>query len=259
TRPSLFLVARRIRCARRRLRQLRRRAHGARRPQRIRQVDAAAPRGRRAHADVRPRLGGRGRRRLPPAAAHARHRQPRGRAEGRPGPGAGDGSRKPPLTRLAAGELTPTSGRVSAGGADVAYLPQKLTLDTGMRVAELLGVARPLDAVRAIADGDVDPARFDEVGDDWDIEARAHAALAEAGLAPDMLDGTVGGLSGGEAMLAALTGVRLSGSAVTLLDEPTNNLDRDARRRVQDLVRSWRGALVVVSHDLDLLDLMDET
>src|SRR5690606_27921047 len=178
--------------------------------------------------------------------------------DGRTGLVGRNGSGKSTLLRLAAGELTRTSGRVSAGGADVAYLPQKLPLDTGMRVAELLGVARPLDAVRAIADGDVDPARFDEVGDDWDIENRAHAALAEAGLAPDMLDRTVGELSGGEAMLAALTGVRLSGSAVTLLDEPTNNLDRDARRRVQDLVRSWRGALVVVSHDLDLLDLMDE-
>ncbi|QBR73762.1 ABC-F family ATP-binding cassette domain-containing protein [Microbacterium sediminis] len=169
-----------------------------------------------------------------------------------------NGAGKSTLLRLAAGELTPTSGRITADG-DVAYLPQKITLDTAMRVAELLGVAERLDAVRAIEAGDVDPARFDEVGDDWDIEARAQAALAEAGLAPDMLDRRVGELSGGEAMLAALTGIRLRGAAITLLDEPTNNLDRDARRRVHDLVRAWRGALIVVSHDLDLLELMDET
>ena len=128
-----------------------------------------------------------------------------------------------------------------------------------MRVAELLGVARALDAVRAIADGDASPQRFDEVGDDWDVEARAVAALAESGLEPRMLDRTVGALSGGEAMLAALTGIRLAGTPVTLLDEPTNNLDREARHRVHDMVRSWRGALVVVSHDLELLELMDET
>ena len=169
-----------------------------------------------------------------------------------------NGTGKSTLLRLAVGELTPTSGRITADG-DVAYLPQKLTLDTGMRVADLLGIAAPLDAVRAIEAGDVAPARFDEVGDDWDIEARAHAALAEAGLAPDMLDRRVGELSGGEAMLAALTGIRLRRAAITLLDEPTNNLDRDARARVYDLVRAWRGALIVVSHDLELLELMDET
>ncbi|WP_221583666.1 ABC-F family ATP-binding cassette domain-containing protein [Microbacterium sp. G2-8] len=169
-----------------------------------------------------------------------------------------NGSGKSTLLRLAAGQLTPTSGRITPSG-DVAYLPQKLTLQADLRVASLLDVQEPLDAVRAIERGDVDPARFDEVGDDWDVEARTQAALAEAGLAPDMLDARVGQLSGGEAMLAALTGIRLRASAVTLLDEPTNNLDRAARHRVHEMVRSWRGALIVVSHDLDLLELMDAT
>ncbi|WP_029150137.1 ABC-F family ATP-binding cassette domain-containing protein [Microbacterium indicum] len=169
-----------------------------------------------------------------------------------------NGAGKSTLLRLAAGELAPTAGRVTADG-DVAYLPQKLTLDRDLRVAELLGVDRAFDAVRAIADGDVAPERFDEVGDDWDVEARARAALAEAHLDPAMLERRVGELSGGEAMLAALTGIRLRGASVTLLDEPTNNLDRAGRAAVHDLVRGWRGALVVVSHDLDLLELMDDT
>jgi len=184
-----------------------------------------------------------------------------------------NGSGKSTLLKLAAGVLHPASGRIRAAGEPVAeqggsgiiadsriaYLPQTLTLDTSSRVAELLGVDRALDAVRAIEGGDVRPERFDEVGDDWDVESRAHAALADAGLDPSFLDRTVGELSGGEAMLAAISGVRLAGSAITLLDEPTNNLDRRARERVYEMVRSWRGALVVVSHDLELLELMDET
>ncbi|MGI6878907.1 ATP-binding cassette domain-containing protein [Microbacterium sp. gxy059] len=178
--------------------------------------------------------------------------------DGRTGLVGRNGSGKTTLLRLAAGELTPRAGRIAADG-DVAFLPQRLTLDVGARVADLLGVARPLDAVRAIERGDVDPARFDEVGDDWDIEARAHAVLSEAGLPPDALDRRVGELSGGEAMLAALAGIRLRSAAVTLLDEPTNNLDRGARHRVYDMVRGWRGALVVVSHDAALLELMDAT
>jgi len=169
-----------------------------------------------------------------------------------------NGSGKSTLLRLIAGELTPTSGHITTS-ADVAYLPQRLTLDVDRPVAELLGVAGPLAALRAIESGDVDPRHFDVVGSEWDIESRAHAALAEAGLAPGMLDRRVGALSGGEAVLTAIAGIRLGAPSITLLDEPTNNLDRDARARLADMVRGWRGTLVVVSHDVSLLDLMDET
>ena len=169
-----------------------------------------------------------------------------------------NGAGKSTLLRLIAGELTPDHGHVSTA-TEAAYLPQQLTLDVDRPVADLLGVAHILTAVRAIEAGDVDPRHFAAVGSDWDIEARANAALAEAGLAPDMLDRRVGELSGGEAMLTAIAGIRLRAAAVTLLDEPTNNLDRDARQRLHGMVQGWRGALIVVSHDTGLLDLMDDT
>ena len=177
---------------------------------------------------------------------------------GRTGLVGRNGSGKSTLLRLIAGQLEPTSGHVTATD-DVAYLPQQLTLDVSRRVAELLGVADALDAVRAITAGDVDPAHFDAVGDDWDIEARAEVALAEAGLDPSFLDRNVGELSGGESVLVAIAGIRLRRAPITLLDEPTNNLDRVARARLADMVRAWKGALIVVSHDVSLLELMDDT
>ncbi|MBD8024661.1 ABC-F family ATP-binding cassette domain-containing protein [Microbacterium gallinarum] len=177
---------------------------------------------------------------------------------GRTGLVGRNGSGKSTLLRLIAGELTPAAGSV-ATSADVAYLPQRLTLDVDRPVAELLGVSVPLSALRAIESGDADPRHFDAVGSDWDIEARAHAALAEAGLSPGMLDRRVGELSGGEAVLTAIAGIRLRGASIALLDEPTNNLDRDARARLGAMVRGWRGTLIVVSHDVSLLELMDET
>jgi ATPase subunit of ABC transporter with duplicated ATPase domains len=177
---------------------------------------------------------------------------------GRTGLVGRNGAGKSTLLRLMAGELEPTSGSVAASG-EVAYLPQQLTLDVDRRVAELLGVAETLDAVRAISAGDVDPAHFDAVGDDWDIETRAQASLAEAGLAPDFLDRRVGELSGGEAVLVAIAGIRLRRAPITLLDEPTNNLDRDARAKLGAMVQAWKGTLIVVSHDLSLLELMDDT
>jgi len=169
-----------------------------------------------------------------------------------------NGSGKSTLLALIAGGLQPTSGTISASGR-VDLLPQQLTLDTGRRVAELLGVARALDAVRAIERGDTDERHFDAVGDDWDVEARARAGLAEVGLPADALGRHVGELSGGEAVLTALIGIRLRGAEIALLDEPTNNLDRDARARVRELVRGWRGTLIVVSHDTALLEDLDDT
>jgi len=177
---------------------------------------------------------------------------------GRTGLVGRNGSGKSTLLRLIAGELTPSAGHI-ARTADAAYLPQRLTLDVDRPVADLLGVGDALRALRAIESGDADPRHFDAVGSDWDIEARAHAALAEAGLAPDMLDRSVGQLSGGEAVLTAIAGIRLRGASIALLDEPTNNLDREARARLHDMLRAWRGALIVVSHDTSLLELMDDT
>ena len=168
-----------------------------------------------------------------------------------------NGAGKSTLLRLVTGELTPTSGSVTVTGL-VDRLPQRLTVTPRATLADLLGVRAVRDALRAIERGSTDPAHFDAVGADWDVEERAVAELAALDLPLD-LDRPVTALSGGEAVLAAVAGVRLRRADVALLDEPTNNLDGDARERLYDLVTGWRGTLVVVSHDLALLDLLDET
>ncbi|ARJ05008.1 ABC transporter [Cnuibacter physcomitrellae] len=176
---------------------------------------------------------------------------------GRTGLIGDNGSGKSTLLRLIAGTLRPGSGSVTTTGS-VGVLPQRLTLDTGETVAALLGVESTLAALRAIEAGGVSETLFDAVGDDWDVEARATAALDAVGVPTD-LDRRVGELSGGEAVLTALAGLRLAAHPVVLLDEPTNNLDREARRRFADSLEGWPGAMIVVSHDVALLDRMDDT
>ncbi|WP_431230058.1 ABC-F family ATP-binding cassette domain-containing protein [Paenarthrobacter nicotinovorans] len=177
---------------------------------------------------------------------------------GRTGLAGSNGAGKSTLLRLIAGVLTPTSGRISTNG-EVGYLPQTLTLKTDSTVADLLGIGPKLRALRAIESGDAAVENFETVGDDWDIETRADESLRHIGFSGSDLDRNVGEISGGEAMLVAITGLRLQRTAITLLDEPTNNLDRDARARLSGLITSWPGTLVVVSHDLSLLELMDNT
>jgi ATPase subunit of ABC transporter with duplicated ATPase domains len=176
---------------------------------------------------------------------------------GRTGLIGANGSGKSTLLRLIAGRLRPTSGSVSVAG-EVGYLPQNLTLDLDATVASLLGIESVREAIRAIEAGSVDPAAFDAVGDDWDIEDRAREWLARLGLARVGLDDPVRRLSGGETVLTALSAQFLRRPAALLLDEPTNNLDLDARRRLYAAVESWAGVLLIVSHDRALLSLVDQ-
>ncbi len=175
---------------------------------------------------------------------------------GRTGLIGANGTGKSTLIRLVAGELPPTSGTVRVSGR-VAHLPQDLPLRRGTRVDELLGIDRARAALHAIEAGSTDPAHYDALGEQWDVEERAVAVLDRLGLGAVGLDRPVAGLSGGECTLLGLAGRLLAQPDVLLLDEPTNNLDRRGRGRLAGVVADWRGALVVVSHDRELLEGMD--
>ncbi|MDQ1034931.1 ATPase subunit of ABC transporter with duplicated ATPase domains [Streptomyces sp. V3I8] len=168
-----------------------------------------------------------------------------------------NGSGKSTLLKLIAGELTPSEGTVRVTG-EVGRLPQNVTLDTALRVDEVLDIAAKRAALHAIEAGDVSGSHFDVVGDDWDVEERAVATLGELGLGHIGLDRTIGEVSGGESVLLRLAALLLRRPDVLLLDEPTNNLDLYARRRLYAAVEAYSGILVVVSHDRELLDLVDQ-
>lgn len=168
-----------------------------------------------------------------------------------------NGSGKSTLLRLIAGELTPVEGHIRATG-EVGYLPQNLVLDTAMRVDAALGIDGTRAALHAIEAGDVGEERFAAVGDDWDVEERALATLDQLGLGHIGLDRTIGEMSGGECVLLRLAALLLARPDVLLLDEPTNNLDLYARGRLYAAVDAWNGVLVVVSHDRELLERVDQ-
>ncbi|MEU5978280.1 ATP-binding cassette domain-containing protein [Streptomyces sp. NPDC047315] len=168
-----------------------------------------------------------------------------------------NGSGKSTLLKLIAGRLRPAAGAVKVTG-EVGYLPQDVALDTALRIDEVLGIAETRAALHAIEAGDVREEHFEAVGDDWDVEERALAALGGLGLADIGLDRTVGEVSGGESVLLRLAALLLRRPDVLLLDEPTNNLDLHARRRLYAAVEGWSSVLVVVSHDRELLDRVDQ-
>jgi ATPase subunit of ABC transporter with duplicated ATPase domains len=93
-----------------------------------------------------------------------------------------------------------------------------------------------------------------EAAGGYAAEAEIRKLAAGVGLRTDRLDVPLGALSGGERRRVELVRILFGGSDLLLLDEPTNHLDADARAWLLGFLRSYRGALLVVSHDLDLLD-----
>jgi ATPase subunit of ABC transporter with duplicated ATPase domains len=183
-----------------------------------------------------------------------------------------NGVGKTSLLRVLAGEQPALAGAIYRTGA-LGYLPQDPRV-TGIdpqvtSVSHVLAgrrlddAAARLEKLRLVLEEDHSPrnvARFARAEESF-RDAGGYAADADArriaaglGLQPDRLDLPLRVLSGGERRRLELARILFAGSDLLLLDEPTNHLDTDAKAWLMRFLASYRGALIVVSHDLVLLD-----
>ena len=150
-----------------------------------------------------------------------------------------NGSGKSHLLRLIAGRLAPTSGTVTIGQTVAsADLPQEIG------PGELPGHLRLLEAVNEVSPS----AELDGV------ELTAGQLAERFGFPNERQWTPVADLSGGERRRLQLMRLLLQRPNVLLLDEPTNDLDTDVLASLEDLLDSWPGTLVVVSHDRYLIE-----
>jgi len=165
-----------------------------------------------------------------------------------------NGVGKSTLAGLILGELQPSAGSVAVRGR-VGALRQALSPPAGASVADLMGVAGALARLARIEAGAGSEADLDAA--DWALEARLDAALAEVGLNGFDLDRPAASLSGGQVTRAMLAGLLAAEPDLLILDEPTNNLDAEARGLVAEVLGRWKGGAIVISHDRALLRQMD--
>lgn len=164
-----------------------------------------------------------------------------------------NGVGKTTLLKLIAGQLHAQSGSVSASGS-LSFMRQQVQVSPEETVADLFGATSALAVLKRAEHGN---ATDEEVADaDWTLEVRITAALSRLKLDidPQM---PLAALSGGQRTRASLAALGFAEPDFVLMDEPTNNLDRDGRDAVIDLLSSWRSGAIVVSHDRDLLETMD--
>lgn len=168
-----------------------------------------------------------------------------------------NGVGKSTLLKLLAGELVPTSGNIQSSSPPY-YIPQQASLQE-QTIAEALRVSEKIKALEAIYDGATEQTHYDILNDDWDIENKCHHALAFWGVENMALDTSISRLSGGEKLKVLLAGLILHRPGIILLDEPTNHLDFSTREKLYYYVSNTKATLVVVSHDITLLNLLDTT
>ena len=164
-----------------------------------------------------------------------------------------NGVGKSTLLKLMAGGLPLQSGTITVDGT-LGVLHQAVQTRPGETIADAVGAREPFALLRRALAGEASVEGLDSV--DWTLEARLAACLGRFGLEAS-LETALETLSGGQRTRVALAGLAFANPDFILLDEPTNNLDRDGRAAVIALLAGWHGGAVVVSHDRELLETMD--
>nr|WP_243274813.1 ABC-F family ATP-binding cassette domain-containing protein [Streptomyces albus] len=184
-----------------------------------------------------------------------------------------NGAGKTTLTKCLAGEGAPAAGSITRSG-EVGYLPQDpRTGDLDVLARDRILSARGLDQVmrkmqeneQRIATGqgatrEKALKKYERLETEfltkggYAAEAEAATIAASLGLPDRVLGQPLHTLSGGQRRRVELARILFSDADVLLLDEPTNHLDADSIVWLRDFLKTYRGGLIVISHDVDLME-----
>ncbi|MFY3094763.1 ATP-binding cassette domain-containing protein [Achromobacter xylosoxidans] len=144
-----------------------------------------------------------------------------------------NGAGKSSLLRLLDGRTVPDDGDIArSSGLHVATVEQEPALDENATVFDVV----------CNVEGD---------HEDWQRPSRVRAMLEKLGLPADA---QIAGLSGGTRKRVALARALVEEPDLLLLDEPTNHLDFDGIAWLEEMLRAWKGAAVIITHDRRFLD-----
>ena len=175
-----------------------------------------------------------------------------------------NGIGKTTLLNLISGKLKPLAGNILCN-AKIEVMPQSYKDYNGFNkfqtIADILGVSARINALKNIEKGSINQEDYDLVGDNWDLETQISDLLKPLSLNNINLNTLFINLSGGQKTKILLAKIKLasqlSGADFILLDEPSNNLDKNSRMYLYDFINNHNKGLIISSHDRELLKLVD--
>lgn len=142
-----------------------------------------------------------------------------------------NGTGKSTLLKIMTGQILPTKGKILVDNEKFGYLTQEFDFKEGIMVGEYMEEI------------------CEKEGDVWTV----HKILGQLGLDVDIYE-LVDNLSGGERMRLKLASILYENPTTLLMDEPTNHLDIAGIAWLKTFLHSFRGTVIVISHDRDLLN-----
>jgi len=177
-----------------------------------------------------------------------------------------NGTGKSSLLKVLSGQQLPDDGTLQyqqglriASVAQEPILDQELTIfeQVSSGLSEIIGLRQAYEAISLSEGGAADHDQLEKIQaqldstDGWNWEQRVQEVLDRLDLDPSARIST---LSGGNKKRVALAEALVTSPDVLLLDEPTNHLDIDSIVWLENLLKSWRGAVIFVTHDRAFLD-----
>ncbi|MBE0506235.1 MAG: ABC-F family ATP-binding cassette domain-containing protein [Marinospirillum sp.] len=165
-----------------------------------------------------------------------------------------NGCGKSTLLALLTGQLQPDAGQILQHGS-LAWLSQ--LRDPQSSVAAFLGIEASLKALQRLQQGQGDTTDLELIADRWLLGEELQQLLKSLALPADPYL-PLAQLSGGQQTQLALHWLFSHPADLLLLDEPSNHLDAAGRKWLADQLQQFRGGLLLISHDQQLLEQMDE-
>ncbi len=172
-----------------------------------------------------------------------------------------NGSGKSTFLRIATGEQKPDAGEVvTRRDLRTGYLPQEFELQGNHTVLESIrsGAQAVLDLIHAFENLPATSDRHEVLeqqiiaADGWELDQRIESTMTH--LQVPAADRLVESLSGGEKRRVALCRAIIAQPDLLILDEPTNHLDNESIQWVEQFLKTYKGALLLVTHDRYFLD-----
>jgi len=167
-----------------------------------------------------------------------------------------NGTGKSVIAHIIVNKILPSEGKVFTDGS-VAYFPQNLSIHNGKSLTSVFNITDKYEALKKITAGNGSNEDFILLENDWDLEQRLLSAMQQTGIEYLEPEREFSTLSGGEQVRCVLSAILITDPDFIVLDEPTNHLDYKMREFIYTFVNTCKAGLLVISHDRELLRLMD--